>query len=242
MDPSAAVCSDGIARDLSPPSIRNLTLEHATWSETLVCHEGQTWLFHLRLSKIKLDYEPSCNDLCENNQQQNSLASALPTRRIKENNSDVSHVMCGSKSWYQNNSIIYLPNIHIKLEWDIEEDESQIDDIFVGLGTDPTELNSPSICAYKSTLKRNSFKYIHEGIGSDEFFYIFLKVINKASQESVLTLGPILIDETPPICREIPNVIFQEEYIVVGWENYTFYDIEQDEEINSIYFEIGKII
>jgi hypothetical protein len=71
-------------------------------------------------------------------------------------------------------------------------------------------------------------------------FFVFLKVVNKASQESVLSLGPILIDETPPICRRIPKVNIEEHDIVVGWENDTFYDIEQEDKINSIFFEIGN--
>jgi hypothetical protein len=241
IDLSQAVCSDGITRDLSPPSIRNLTLEHATWSKTIVCHEGRKWLFHSSLTKIQIHNGSTCNDFCKTYPQRNSLASALPKRHIQKNDSDISQSMCGTINWYQNNSIIYLPNNHIKLDWDIEEEESQMADIFVGIGTDPTEFNSPSIRVYKSTLKQNSFTYIHEGIGSDELFYILLKVVNKASLESVSILGPILIDKTPPICREIPKVIIEEEYIVVGWQNDTFYDIEQDGEINSIYFDIGNI-
>jgi hypothetical protein len=240
MDPSEAVCSDGITRDLSPPSIQNLTLEHASWSETLVCHEGRAWLFHSSLAKIKLGNVSKCNDLCRNYPQLHPLASALPTLNIQEKDSDVSQFMCESKSWYLNASIIYLPNTHIKLDWEIEEDGSQIDDVFVGIGTDPTELNAPSIHAFKSTSKRNTFKYFHEGIGSDELFFVFLKVVNKAGRESVSILGPILIDQTPPICKEIPKVNIEEEFIVVGWENETFYDIEQDQKIDSIYFEIGN--
>ena len=240
MDPSKAICSDGITRDISPPFIRNITIEHASWSEAIVCHEGRAWLLHSSLSKIKLHNVSNCNDLCQNQFMSHPLASALPTRNMQENDSDISQFMCQSLSKYVNTSVIYLPTDHIQLEWDIEEQGSQIDDIFVGIGTDPTESNAPSIHAYQSTLKRNSFKFIHEGIGSDELIFIFLKVVNKASQERVSTLGPILVDETPPINRAVPKVILKEKDVIVGWENDTFYDLEQKEQISSIYFEIGN--
>jgi hypothetical protein len=94
MDSSKAVCSDGITRDLSPPSIRNLTLEHASWSETVVCHERRAWLFHESLTKIKLHNISHCNFLCKNNPLHHPLASALPTRNMHAKDSKLSQLMC----------------------------------------------------------------------------------------------------------------------------------------------------
>ncbi|XP_053396792.1 uncharacterized protein LOC123551182 [Mercenaria mercenaria] len=239
MSPSKAICSDGIKRDLSPPEIRNLTLEHGSWSETIVCHEGRAWLFHSSVSKILLHNVSSCIDICNESPQNHFLASALPTNNVQNIDSETSDFMCRRMRKYRNDTIIYLPTDHINLVWDVEENGSQVDDNFIGIGIDPSEVNSPSIHNYQSTAKRTSFTCRHEGIGSDELFFIFLKVVNKASIESVTVLGPVLIDETPPVCTSVPKVDVLEENILVGWANDTFYDIEQKELISSIYFEIG---
>ncbi|XP_053392349.1 uncharacterized protein LOC128555022 [Mercenaria mercenaria] len=239
MSPSEAICSDGITRDLSPPEIRNLTLEHGSWSESIVCHEGHAWLLHSSVSKTILHNVSNCIDVCNKSPQHHSLASTLPTNSLQIKDSEISNFMCHRMRKYQNDTIIYLPTDYINLVWDVEENGSQIDDIYVGIGADPSEENSPSIYNYKSTAKRTSFKRRHEGIGSDELFFIFVKVVNKASIESVTVLGPVLIDETPPICKSVPKVFVVEGYILVGWQNDTFYDSEQKEQISSIYFEIG---
>ena len=57
---SKVVCSDGITRDLSPPELRNVTLQHGSWSESIICHEGLTWLFHSSLTKLPLHSTDTC--------------------------------------------------------------------------------------------------------------------------------------------------------------------------------------
>ncbi|KAH3708849.1 hypothetical protein DPMN_068308 [Dreissena polymorpha] len=56
MEASNPVCSDitGITRDKSAPSIRNITLQHATWSESIVCHKGRPHLLQSNLRKVPL--------------------------------------------------------------------------------------------------------------------------------------------------------------------------------------------
>ncbi|XP_052238458.1 uncharacterized protein LOC127849748 [Dreissena polymorpha] len=114
MESSKPVCSDGITRDTSAPLIRNLTIGHAAWTET------------------------------------------------------------------------------------VEESGSQIDDFYVGLGLDTTELNAPRLVDYISTDRNTYFRHRHEAIGSEELLYVFIKTVNKAGLSNIVTLGPILIDQTPP--------------------------------------------
>jgi len=57
--------------------------------------------------------------------------------------------------------------------------------------------------------------------------------------DNFYTFGPILIDQTPPLNKILPNVIVEKDQIVFGWDDYTFYDDEQTEQIDQIYFQIG---
>ncbi|XP_053376618.1 uncharacterized protein LOC123534121 [Mercenaria mercenaria] len=238
MDPSKCVCSDGVTRDTSPPEPRNISLQHSTWSESIACFAGNTWLLHSSVSKVLLHNTSTCFDLCSHSFHDDSIVSAFLVRDEKID-SDISDFLCQTLPKYNNNTVIYLPNDHIYLSWDVDETISQLEDFFVGIGYDPTEWKSPHIDDYKSTARKKNFKRRHEGIGSNSLFYIFLKIVNKAGLEKVTTLGPVLIDETPPLKRGIPEVNIVGENVVIGWENDTFYDMEQLEQIKSVFFQFG---
>ncbi|KAL4218457.1 hypothetical protein ACF0H5_023192 [Mactra antiquata] len=239
MDPSQPVCTDGITRDISPPYIRNLTLDYASWRESIACHERTSWLLKSSLSKISLQNISQCSQKCTNVSTNYTMIDALPSIKDNTRDVDVDEFLCKNLPLYDNSMIIYVPNNRLNLHWDIDEAGSQVSDYFVGFGTDPTEVDSPSISSYKSTNRKTSFQKRHIGIGSNEIFYIFVKVVNKAGLERIYDFGPVLVDETPPIHNYIPKVIIDEDKITVGWENDTFYDMEQTEQISSVFFQIG---
>ncbi|KAL4218491.1 hypothetical protein ACF0H5_023225 [Mactra antiquata] len=239
MDPSQPVCSDGITRDISPPYIRNLTIEHASWRESIACLEETSWLLDDSMSKTFLLNVSQCSQKCKNVSTNFTMIDALPSINDDNRDVDVDSFLCKNLPLYENNMIIYVPNSHLYLHWDIDEAGSQISDYFVGFGTNPSEIDSPSISSYKSTNRKSSFQQRHIGIGSNEMFYIFVKVVNKAGLERIYDIGPVLVDETPPIHNYIPKVNIDETEITVGWENDTFYDMEQTEQISSVYFQIG---
>jgi hypothetical protein len=240
MDPSDAVCSDGITRDITPPELRNVSLWNAKWSPSVVCHDELPWLFESSLAKINMQNDTACTNTCLSSVETNPLASALPTIPEINKRSEVSELMCRNKLQNNEEMVIYLPNDYIYLKWDIEEHGSQINDFFVGIGRDPTDYASPGFDGYKSTARKTFFKRRHEGVGSNEFFYIFIKAVNKAGLHKVTTLGPVMIDETPPLVKHKPTVEIIDQNVVVGWENDTFYDMEQREQINTINIQIGK--
>ena len=51
MEPSEAVCSDGITRDLSPPEIRKITLQRGRWAESIMCSDTDIFLLDSNLKK-----------------------------------------------------------------------------------------------------------------------------------------------------------------------------------------------
>ncbi|XP_052789886.1 uncharacterized protein LOC128224179 [Mya arenaria] len=239
MEPSNPVCSDGVTRDLSPPEFRNMTLQHGQLSESLICLHGEVYVMQTNMQRAKLHNTSVCQSVCGDDVESHKITEIFQIDEIKEKDEDISSFLCEHLPLYTNDILIYLPNDKIFITWDVEEVGSQIDDFFVGLGVGPTEKTSPSIVAYQSTQKKTYFKRKHEGLGSDELFYIFVKVINKAGLERIATIGPVLIDQTPPLNRTLPQVIVESEHIVFGWDSNTFYDEEQTAQIDQIYFQIA---
>jgi len=239
MEPSEAVCSDGITRDLSPPEIRNLTLQHGRWSESIMCSDTDVFLLESNLQKVKLHNTNSCKQLCQSVSETPTIAALLLLN--SETKNDVSDFLCDRFHLYTNDTIVYLPNDHIYLQWDLLETGSQVNDYYVGIGYDVTEYVSPAI-AYMSTEQKTLFKMRHDGMGSNELFYIFIKVSNKAGLDNIYTLGPVLIDQTPPLSTTLPNVFVEKEQIIFGWNDTTFYDKEQTAQIDLIFFQIGTML
>ena len=242
MDPSVAVCSDGISRDISPPEIRNITLKNGKWSESIVCENGLPWLMHSSLRRIKLHNTKKCTDRCLKEPISTSISNILVTERMSGKDEEISDFICERLPSYSSDIIIYIPNDHVYLNWDIMEDGSQINNYLVGFGTDKSDADIPDIISFQSTNKKRYFKHQHIGVGSNSIFFIFIKTINKAGLESITTLGPILIDATPPRFKEIPQVTVQFDIVMIGWSKDTFYDIEQKSQINQVFFEICKYL
>ena len=231
MEPSEAVCSDGITRDLSPPEIRNLTLQNGRWSESILCSEGKVYLLESSLQNVQITNTNPCQQLCQYESEASPMANLLPINYETKNDNYVSDFLCKNFHVYRNDTIIYLPNDHLYLQWDVVETGSQINEFYVGIGLDATEKKSPSF-GFTSTNKRTSFKRRHDALGSNELFYIFIKVSNKAGLENVYTFGPVLIDQSPPLNRTLPNILIEDDNIIFGWDESTFYDEEQTEPID----------
>lgn len=240
MIPSVVVCSDGITRDIFPPEIRNLYVLNAKWSASVVCHNGFPWLLDPSLVKVNLSDIIACKEMCNSHDEHYPIVSALPTVSRIMIDFPISESICSELRHYDENAVIYLPDDYLLLSWDVEQQKSEVYDFFVGIGSDPTEYTSPGVEDYKSTAGETFFKRQHEGIWLVKLFYVFIKAVNKAGLQKITTLGPILIDETPPLYKEIPSVEIIGENLIVGWENDTFYDMEQQEQINSVYFQIGR--
>ena len=254
MDPSKAVCSDGISRDTITPLFRNITIANAKWSESLYCSDNTTWLLLSDLVKVQLQNTPGCKRACNYNMnmpllnsirslrvsvEENDTFALLQNGSVQKDKSNAeSDFLCSKFPTYDTN-IIYLPNDHLVLSWDVEENISQIRAFFVGFGRTVTEGNSPGLVGYKSTGYKRSYKIHHAGIGTDDEFFIFLKAINKAGLITIIPIGPILIDMTPPRYTNVPDVKIDGDSIIVGWNNDTFFDDEQTETISQIFFQIG---
>ena len=251
MEPSDAACSDGIIKDISPPVFSNVSFENAKWAESIYCHDNKTWLLRANLVKVPISYSLACKYTCTTEHNDRFLDSLSSADGKIDNNSNTtfdifeerinvqSEFLCSVLPRYEPMTVIYLPSDHFIMHWTTAEDVSQLRDFYVGFGNDASEKDTPELLRYVSTGKKPYFQLHHTGFGIDKEFFVFLKGVNKAGLETILTIGPVLIDQTAPNFRTVPAVNFEADFIVVGWQNDTFYDDEQTEPIKRILFQIG---
>jgi hypothetical protein len=140
---------------------------------------------------------------------------------------------------YDANNVIFLPDDHLYISWDVNETGSQIEDYYVGFGLANGNITLTSIMDYKSTNGRSYFKMRHIGVGTGILFYVYIKTVNKAKIEQITEIGPILIDETPPIFSKKPTIRIGTDTVTIGWDRNTVYDLEQSSPINQMFFQIG---
>ncbi|XP_046569973.1 uncharacterized protein LOC124278290 [Haliotis rubra] len=199
LSPSIAACSDGIIRDTSPPSVYNVVLRSAkTSKEHVVCLNGDLWLVKRNLTLQLFQNTSECSQRC-NSISTSTFAEIFPKINRILNDTEMADSLCRHLPSLED-SVIFLPSDKIDLHWNCTENESQIQDFSVGFGSDTTTVHDPDILDYASSKGRHSFKINHAGFSGKNMFYVFLKAVNKAGLTSVVTFGPVMIDNTPPCC------------------------------------------
>ena len=134
MDPSYPVCSDGITRDVTAPRLEDVTVRNGRWSESLLCWDSRAWILTEDMSKVLLNDTTVCQTRCAMSVNTDAFPPAIPTTALDDVDEELSDLKCDSLSSYSNDeTIVYLPDDHIHLEWRIDEDGSQIDDFSRGL-------------------------------------------------------------------------------------------------------------
>ena len=250
MEPSDVACSDGITKGNSPPRFLNVSLANAKWVESIYCNDNKTWLLRNDLVKVELHGDENCRQTCATEQQfpfPDSLLSPQllsvglandSMKLLNDQYHERADFFCSELPRYNPTNVIYIPNDQLSMQWAVA-DGIQVHDFYVGFGNDASEEDLPGILDYVSTNRMTFFKLHHSGIGTDKEFFVFLKGVNKASIATILTIGPVIIDETPPHIKSAPVVNIEADFIYVGWAKESFDDEEQTEPINQIFFQIG---
>ena len=78
----------------------------------------------------------------------------------------------------------------------------------LGCGTKVSNADAPDISSYAVLHQNNHYIKQSPALIGDKTVYLFIKVQNKAGREAKAWLGPILPDETPPICDDVNLVPF----------------------------------
>lgn len=238
MSPSNVVCSDGITLDKTVPEVANIALKHAQIKQSIACSSGTPWLINSDLSKVKL-HRNSCRSVCTNTTTDTILSILPEDRETKHDLHTISEFFCTTLDRY-NRDIIYTPSDLFDISWNIKEDLSQIGNVFIGFGSHVSEIDHPDILGYVEVQQYTRYIQHHPGLIGEEIIFIFIKVLNKAGLYRKIWFGPVLADETPPLCPHTIQPYVEDVYVVIKWTNSVLFDLEQKEEIGKIMFRFGN--
>lgn len=111
----------------------------------------------------------------------------------------------------------------------------------MGLGLDRSTASAPDVQPLTPTDGRQFFHLTHTGLGHGDIFYLFLRVLSKAGLESQLTIGPLIIDVTPPDVTQPLTVVVEGDLLVTAWTHGMFTDSEQPRGVEFVYtFRVGE--
>ena len=243
MEPSNVACSDGFVRDSTKPTITNLVIKQSKTSEVLACDSQGPWLIRSDLKRIPLPLTDICVERCAKTPSFPFLGT-LVIETENNNDTDVADDMCLRLPNYTDNWYIYIPSNKLDISWVAEDNEAQIRSEEIGFASDPSTAVSPDIEAYLPVNGHSRYHKNHEGIDAGRPFYVSIRVTNKANTARVISVGPVIIDETPPDFTDGLNVSVDRfaDKIYCSWRNDSFVDTEQKKVVDFVIFRIGMLI
>lgn len=229
MEPSNVGCSDGFLVDITPPVISNFSIRNLKTIPSIGCTDNLFWYVSEDLRRTRV----ACNRTCFLNQS-TPLLDALPETQIKSISGDICVLP------FFRNEYLYLGNDFLDISWNISDAESQIEDVFVGIGSSNSSVVSPDVSGYTKTHHNAFYRLRHPGLAGSSIVFLFVKAINKASKETVMSVGPVILDETPPLCINKPTTELANGLVIASWSPDDFEDNEQIGIIRKIHYRLGK--
>ena len=240
MEPSTVVCSDGITRDVTPPLLKDITLKNGRVHSGLWCKDTKAWYVDKNMTLIKLKQTSICQTKCQNIESFGYVDVLCKQGAVTD--TDTSNNICSSLSVLSDEPVIYLPSDKIYLKWKTNESQSQIRDYLVGIGDDRSQADYPLLRSYESTHGNEFYHITHSGLADSFLFYIFLKIVNKAGLTSVHVLGPVVIDETPPLLTKTLYPAVSRNRVELYWNSSDIEDPEEKDNHFTLLYKIGKDI
>ena len=241
LEPSEVACSDGITYDSTPPTLLNVSITHARSGHTVGCtQQGKAWLVNTNLTRVALSNVTKCQSVCSVNSSVSDVGH-LPLSSTHVLDEELSEHYCQNLPGMTEDTVIVLPSDYVKITWQGHDEESQLEEYYIGMGGDRTASSAPDLLPYTATHGHTSYHARHAGLGHGDLFFIFVRVVNKAGLSTTLTVGPVLIDQTPPDVTQELNATVEGDFLLVTWQQGVFIDQEQpDEEDLLVTFRVGQ--
>ena len=240
MEPSKVACSDGFVRDSTKPTISNVAIKYSKTSEVLACDSHGPWLIRSDLRRIPLPLTDMCAERCAKTPSFPFLET-LVIDPESNYDTDIADDMCLPLPNYTDNWYIYIPSNKLDISWIAGDNRTQIRSEEIGFASDLTTAISPDMEAYMPVNGHSRYHKNHEGIDAGRPFYVSIRVTNKANIANVVSVGPVIIDETPPEYVDGLNVSIDKfaDKIFCSWRNDSFVDTEQKKVVDFVIFRIG---
>ncbi|XP_061196785.1 uncharacterized protein LOC133205060 [Saccostrea echinata] len=237
LEPSKASCSDGIHYVEASDVIDNITSESFNADEGIACINDAPFLITPKMKRIKLGTVSNCLSMCRNLSFPAFLQNLPEVASHRFNDTTYAQGICTRVKPYKEN-LIFISSEFWKLSWGVK-DRRAVREFALGIGGHPTSISHPDLKPYTSTISQTEYQFGRDGIGSQERHYVFLKTVFKSGEGRILTIGPLLVDTSPPAINGEILVHIEGPNLFIGWENETFIEPEQGNVIEEIFFRIG---
>lgn len=241
MQPSNVACSDGIVYDTTPPTLLNVSITHGRTGRAIGCTQlAIPWLVNENLTRVRLANTTDCFKLCSENTSSHDVEH-FPKSSDQIVEEEVADDVCRKLSMMTEDSYIVLPSDYLKMTWVGQDDESDMEEYYVGMGRDRTTSLAPDLLPLTPTHAHPFYHARHSGLGHGDLFFIFLQAINKAGLLVQRVLGPVVIDVTPPDVTQSLAAEVNGDIILVTWKDDMFVDPEQPKGVDFDFsFRVGK--
>ena len=241
LEPSEVACSDGITYDTTPPVLLNVSITHARSGQTVGCTQpSQAWLVHTNLTRVAMSNVTECQAVCSSGSSVRDVRH-FPVSSLHVLDPELSRHYCRKLPRMTEDSFIVLPSDYVRITWQGEDAESDMEEYYIGMGGDRTTSSAPDLLPFTSTHGHPSYHALHAGLGHGDLFFVFLQAVSKAGLRVALTLGPVLIDVTAPDVTQPLTAAVEGEYLVVTWQEGIFVDSEQPHDVDfEVTFRVGQ--
>ncbi|KAL8573303.1 hypothetical protein ACOMHN_032765 [Nucella lapillus] len=245
LEPSGVACSDGVTYDTTPPSLRNVTIAHARSGRMMIGCTQQphqaAWLVGENLTRVALysNNSSACRGVCS------GPSPALDVLHLLVSSPHVlglaeSEQHCRTLPKMSKDSALVLPSDYVHIAWQGHDEESQMEEYYIGLGGDLATSSAPDILPFTPTHAHTAYHAGHLGLGQGDQFFVFLRVLSKAGLNGSVTLGPVVIDVTAPTVTQPLTTRVEGGRMVVTWQPGVFVDPEQPPGVGlNVSFRVG---
>ncbi|XP_022100380.1 uncharacterized protein LOC110984469 isoform X2 [Acanthaster planci] len=239
LEPSEAVCSDGVVIDTSPPELSQIVISYARiWPGLAKDNEGRVWFVDEHRKRMELvDASSGCSSkatMVEDLSIYPEMAGTNDSVAILKGDLDCLWILAIQQK-------IFLPtHKHVIISWAGDDAESSIYDYEIGLSTNPIN-PTPDLVTFTSTSGHDHFVMYHPHISHGVVFYLALKATNKAQLSTYKVVGPIIVDTTPPMFVGRVSVRVEDEYLVAEWGDDSFIDDEDTDLRYQVAVSLSKL-
>lgn len=128
--------------------------------------------------------------------------------------------------FFLRNEYFYFGNDFLDIFWNISDVESQIEDVFVGIGFLIFFVVFFDVFGYIRIYYNVFYCFRYFGLVGSSIVFFFVKVVNKVSKEIVMLVGLVIIDEILFLCINKFIIELVNGLVVVFW----FFDDFEDNE------------
>eukprot|EP00040_Diaphanoeca_grandis_P037916 m.251430 g.251430 ORF g.251430 m.251430 type:complete len:3511 (-) comp33895_c0_seq1:293-10825(-) len=189
LDGSDLVSSDGVKYSLAPPAFDSVTLRGMHMKESVAKHAGFVWKINNNATRTKIASSAQCNSVA---------AADLSAVGVASPDTTLPSSLCTTLPNFD--GIYHTSNANVvRAQWNFSTSLQDIRQVRVGLGT-RGDNGVANVLAFQSTDMNVEavHQVTHAQLRHGSLTFLIVEAVNRNGLRSTSSLGPILVDLTPP--------------------------------------------